>query len=113
MHREATDNDGRRRHFVIGRRGFLWRTGAIAAAGLGAAALANAQDWADGRTSTWIPSSASGIGSRALCMASYKILNDLAVCHPLRLEIIRNARRRARASPRVQRHAARRIMIRR
>ena len=45
MHREATDNDGRRRHFVIDRRGFLRRTGAIAAAGLGATALANAQDW--------------------------------------------------------------------
>jgi hypothetical protein len=44
MRREATDNDGRRRHVVIDRRGFLWHTGTIAAAGLGAAGLANAQD---------------------------------------------------------------------
>jgi hypothetical protein len=39
MRHEATDNDGRRRHFVIDRRGFLGRTAAIAAAGLGAAAF--------------------------------------------------------------------------
>ena len=34
MHREATDNDGRRRHSVIDWRGFLGRARAIAAAGL-------------------------------------------------------------------------------
>jgi hypothetical protein len=45
MRREATDNDGRRRHLAIDRRGFLWRTGALAAAGFGATVSANAQDW--------------------------------------------------------------------
>ena len=48
MHREATDNDGRRRHSVIDRRGFLGRAGAIAAAGLGAAAFGDSRPMAAG-----------------------------------------------------------------
>lgn len=52
MRREATDRDGRRRHAVIDRRGFLQRTGAIAAAGFGAAALGGARPSA----APWQPS---------------------------------------------------------
>ena len=43
---EATDNNGRRRHSVIDRRGFLERTAAIAAAGLGAAAFGDSRPMA-------------------------------------------------------------------
>ena len=65
MHREATDNDGRRRHSVINRRGFLGRTGAIAAAGLGAAAFGDSRPMAarpggQGRTLSSV-----SVGSRA------------------------------------------------
>ena len=46
MRCKATDNDGRRRHSVIDRRGFLGRAGAIAAAGLGAAAFGDSRPMA-------------------------------------------------------------------